>query len=224
MKEEIHYTARAAMRRKTRIKQILGISILTAVSCAGIALGIFSIVRGSVWFAVAYLIAAAGCVMITIIKFNTVFPPMIAVNQKRIFMRTWDNHIVPYHVGIQIPVIYEFIPAKIQQTEIAVGDIRKIVIGTKNYLKRQCADDTVFIEIIEQWEKAKAFHHKSFFAAIDFLYLREKNGKSYFMSIQHFDEDEIVKVLNEIEKNNPAVEFLCSNKEIKRARLKMPIN
>ncbi len=51
----------------------------------------------------------------------------------------------------------EFIPAKTKIVEIPLNEISKVLIGTKNFIKRNVAPDSDFVKNIRVIEKSKDF-------------------------------------------------------------------
>lgn len=219
----MQYVAKASLARKDRTKQFVWIGVLVCAMCAGLGFAVWSLICKTIWFSVVYLIAVVVCMAVVIMKINMVRIPLLAIDKTTVYLKIWENRVVPYDIEKNIPIIYEFFPAKSEVDEIPISSIERIVIGTKNYLKRQCCGDDAFLMKLYELEQNAAFSGGGLLSAIDMLYILDKDGKFYFMAIDHFDAEEIVRVLNVVERTNSEVEIVTSNRDVKRARLRIPI-
>ena len=77
----------------------------------------------------------------------------------------------------------EFIPAKTKIVEIPLNEISKVLIGTKNFIKRNVAPDSDFVKNIRVLEKSKDFYKKKTVSSMDILYVETFEKECYYMPI-----------------------------------------
>lgn len=217
--KELNFTVKAAFSKKSRVKNMVLICVLGGIACVGVTFGVLSLMRGQWLYSVCYLIGVLLCFAIMVMKINTAFPPYVAITEKNLFLRTWDNHVVPYDINHKIGFISDFKPAKVIMQKMPIREIAQIVIGTKNYVKRNCNENEAFTKDIAEIEKQK----RTAISGIDLFYAVSKDGNSLFMSIDKFDADEIAKLLKAISRKNGGTVILCNNRQIKRKIGDLPV-
>ena len=144
---------------------------------------------------------------------NTLFPTFVACDGKNLVMRSYDNNVAPYNISHKVSFLCDFIPAKLKTTRMRVSEIDSIIIGTKNYIKRHCGEDSAFLEEIEKIENSNI--GKNMLLGMDMIYFADKNGKNAFMSVDKFDTESIADVVRVCMKASPDVQILCNNKYLR---------
>lgn len=210
------YTIKAQMNKKSKIKNIILISILGAIVCAGGVFLVISLINAHYFYAFYYLVAMILGLAIMSIKINTVFNTFVAVDDDYIYMQRWKNDLLPYDIDSKYPFVCDFIPAKTKITKIPINNLDEIIIGTKNYIKRYCKANEKFLDKISTLEKSKAFYKENTIDPMDLFYVSTKDGEFYFMSICNYDIDSMTRILNFLFKTNPEIEVRCNNKQIRR--------
>lgn len=216
MGEVVRYVAKAVPGKKSRMRAAAVIAAVTAAVCAGAALMVYSLVKGSVFFCIGYFIAAALGVCYIIIEINSMFSTYIAADASKLYMKNWTNGFVPYDVHCKIAFVREFMPAKTAVVEIRLADIKECLVGSVNFVKRYCHDNYDFIDAAERFEKLD-FLSKSGLKRMDLFYVETKSGESCFMPVTGFDTAQTVKLLNYIEKRTKA-QIRCNSREMVRMR------
>lgn len=219
---KLHPKAVAAVRRAKRSRARVFAAVFAVICFAALTFASLSFANGRFVYGVLYIVCAIISAMVTIVRINTVYPPFIAADSECVYMQTWNNRAAACPVDNPVPLVREFLPAKTVRDDIPIKSISRVLIGTKNYLKRQCANDEPFLEQIKKLERSRVFRGTNAFAAIELMYIACSDGTSYFMSVQDFDADDVARVLAVIEKENGEVEITCNDQKIRRARLRVP--
>lgn len=204
---------KATLSRAAAVKYIIIIAVVGGVSLAGIVMCALNIMRSNWFFAADYLIAALLGISIVIVKVNTLFPTFVACDGKNLVMRSYDNNVAPYNISHKVSFLCDFIPAKLKTTRMRASEIDSIIIGTKNYIKRHCGEDSAFLEEIEKIENSNI--GKNMLLGMDMIYFADKNGQSAFMSVDKFDTESIADVVRVCMKASPDVQILCNNKYLR---------
>ena len=224
MKEKkLHPKAKSVVRNAKCVRSKVFIAVFAIACFAALIFSVGNFTTAHPVYGSLYAVGAVLAGMVTVIRINTVFPPFIAADSENVYMQTWSNRVSACCVNSPVPLIREFLPAKIVRDAIPIAEISRVLIGTKNYLKRQCADDEPFLSQIERLERSRAFRSTNSFAAIELLYIAQQDGQSFFMSVQDFDIENLVRVLNQMERVGGEIEISCNDMNIRRARLRIPL-
>lgn len=216
MDEKVKYIAKAALAKKNKIKAGAVLAVVAAAVCVGLVLVMYNLIKGSLLFFIGYLIAVALGILYIIIEINSLFTTFIAVDRKKLYMKNWVNGFVSYDLHHKARLIREYMPAKTAVVEIKITDIKECMIGSVNYVKRYCRDNHDFIEKVTRLERYGLVSEKTL-RRMDIFYIETTDGDSCFMPVTNFEQDELVKILNYVEKRAGAG-IRCNNKEMVRKR------
>lgn len=214
MASEVRAHARAGYRRNNAII----IVILTLLSCFALVMVIYNIIKGGYLLAIAWLIATILASTYVLIRINTVFATYIATDRTNIYMKNWTNDFLPYDYENKIKILSEFIPAKTKLVEIPADEIRLILIGTKNFIKRNIDVDMEFAENIKALEKSKDFYRKKTISSMDIFYVETYDKECYYMPIVKFDTKNVIKIIQIIQKRNPDLTIKSGSRDYRALR------
>lgn len=206
-------TAKACTGGKYRRKSTVIIAIAAIVAIIGFVMTIYSLVKSSWLFAASYFLALILLFTYIIIRVNTVYVTYLATDRENLIMKNWSNDFLPYDVGNKIKVLSEFVPAKTKIIKIPVNEIQRIIIGTKNFIKRNSQDDEKFLGAIAPYEISKDYYKKRTVSAMDIFYVKLVDNDSYYMPIMNFNSKNVKKILTIITKVNPNIEIQMGSRE-----------
>ena len=129
-------------------------------------------------------------------------------------MKNWNNDFLPYDYDNKVKILSEFIPAKTKIVEIPLNEISTVLIGTKNFIKRNVAPDSDFVKNIRVLEKSKDFYKKKTVSSMDILYV-----ECYYMPIVKFDTRNVTKIVQIIQRINPELLIRVSSREYRTLRM-----
>ena len=130
MAHQVKATTNAAIRNKAMI--IIG--IFTALALFSIIMSIYDISTDRVVFGILFAIAALIFIIMLLLKINTVFGTYIKTEDDLLLMKSWVNDFLPYETGNGL--LSDLKPSKTKLVEIRVEDISLILVGTKEFIKR----------------------------------------------------------------------------------------
>lgn len=214
MASELRARTGAAYRRRNTIILI----ILALLSCFALAMTVYNLIKGNYMFFVAWLIATILAATYVLIRVNTVYPTYIAADKQNIYMKNWTNDFLPYDYGSKIKILSEFIPAKTKIVEIPIDEINTIIIGTKNFIKRNVGAETDFAKNIRALEKTKDFYRKKTVSSMDIFYVETYNGECYYMPISRFDTGSVMKIVRLIQRVNANVLVKSGSRDYRALR------
>ena len=134
-------------------------------------------------------------------------------------MKNWNNDFLPYDYDNKVKILSEFIPAKTKIVEIPLNEISKVLIGTKNFIKRNVAPDSDFVKNIRVLEKSKDFYKKKTISSMDILYVETFEKECYYMPIVKFDMRNVTKIVQMIQRINPELLIRVSSREYRTLRM-----
>ncbi len=213
-------TARTSGKYR-RINTIF-VAVSTAVMIVGIIGIIYSIAHSSWLFAASYFIGLILLFTYVMIRVNTVYTTYLMYDDDCVVMKNWTNDFLPYDVGNKFKVLSEFIPARTKITEIPVEEIDKVLIGTKNFIKRNVDGDDLFLERIAPYEKTKDYYQKRTVSGMDIFYVHTIDNESYYMPIMNFNTKAVKKILTNTLLANPEIDFRSSSRTYRTIRPGMP--
>lgn len=214
MASGIKACTRAGYRRKNTVIILL----LTLMSCFALVMAIYNLVKGGYLFALAWFIAAILASTYVLIRINTVYPTYLVSDRSNVYMKNWTNDFLPYDYDNKIKILSEFIPAKTKIVEIPMDEIRMILIGTKNFIKRNIDSDMEFTENVKSLEKSKDFYRKRTISTMDIFYVETYDRECYYMPIVKFDSKSIIKIVQSVQEKNPDTTVKSSSKDYRALR------
>lgn len=212
------YIAKAGGDKNYRVRNGIIIGVVAALSCAGLVMMIYSLITKAYLFAASYLLAIILGFTYVIIKINTVYGTYVAVDEKKLYMKNWDNDFMPYDVENRIALFREFIPAKKKTVVIPNKEITRFMLGTKNYIKRYTSPEGKFKKAVAPYEKSKDYYRKKIMQTTDFIYVETVDGGCFYMPITHFSGTDLVEVVNAFREINPDASLELNSREFRKLR------
>lgn len=212
MAAEIRARTRASVRRKNTVI----LSAITLLSVFALVMTVYNFVKGNWLFCVAWLIALILAATYVFIRMNTVFPTYIAADRVNLYMKNWSNDFLPYDCNNKIRILSEFIPAKTKLVEIPLDEIHVILIGTKNFIKRNTDESSSFHKSLKKLEKTKDFYKKKTLSSMDIIYVETYANECYYMPIVNFETKDVMKIVQTMQRKNADLELKCSSRDYRR--------
>ena len=207
--------SKVSIAANVRRNHIIKISLVGSVCLLGLVLCIYSLVIKSFLFALWYALAFVLGLSYVVIMINACFPTFIMADSEKITLSAWKNGVMPYTLPEKANFISDFIPEKIKTSEVAMGDITSVIIGSRKFLKKSL-DEEEYPEILTKLDGNK--HFDSVLKRMDFLFIRTKADENCFMSITDFDIYGIKDFLEVIEKSCQGVQVLINIPKLVRIR------
>lgn len=214
------YSAKACTSKKYRRTNEIAIIFVGLLSCFGLVMMIYEFITGKVLFGISYLIATFLGFTYVIIRMNTVFATYIAADKDNVYMKNWSNDFLPYNTDSPIKLISEFVPAKTKIVEIPIIEISKIAIGTKNFIKRNAAEESSFLKSIKKFENTHDNYKKKAVSGMDIFYIETYDGGCYHMPIDKFETANVVKIIKNLQKKNPEIDLRVNSRDYRALRIK----
>ena len=216
MVTEVRARTNAGYRRKNTVI----ITIITLLSCFALVMVIYNLIKGSYLFSAAWFIATILAGTYVLIRINTVYSTYIMTDRVSIYMKNWTNDFLPYDYDNSVKILSEFIPAKTKIVEIPVNEISTVLIGTKNFIKRNVAPDMDFVKNVKELERSKDFYRKRTITSMDIFYVETYDRECYYMPVVNFDTKDITKIVQAIQRRNPDLVFKSSSRAYRKLMVK----
>ncbi len=214
--EKKTYAIKACTGKGYRNRSSIVIGFLIAASILSVVLLVIGLIRG--WmYAGGFLIPLVLALTYIVIRVNIVYPTYLASDKKNIYMKNWVNDFLPYAMDFKIKFLREFIPAQTKITKIPIEDIDSVIIGTKNFIKRNGKNNESFIARLDALgiEKKGDYYLKKTVQNMDLIYISTLDGECYYMPLVKFSPRDVSRVLQFIQRSNPEAEIKVSSKDFR---------
>ena len=216
MASELKACTAASYRRKNTVI----ITFVTLLSCFALVMIIYNLIKGNYLFSIAWLIATVLAGTYVLIRINTVYATYIMTDRRSLYMKNWSNDFLPYDYDNKVKILSEFIPAKTKLIEIPLDEINAVLIGTKNFIKRNAEQGTEFASNVKALETSKDYYRKRTVSSMDIFYVETYDRECYYMPIVQFDTKNLTKIVQIIQRVNPDLIFKSSNKAYRKLMVK----
>lgn len=128
------YSMKATADSSIRGKSMLVILIFAILAVFSIVMAIYDISTSRILFGVLFAIAAVVFILLLLLRLNSVFGTYIKLKRDSLYMKSWVNDFLPY--DLNGGMFSDLKPAKTKLTEIPADEISLILVGTKDFIKR----------------------------------------------------------------------------------------
>ncbi len=206
---------KATVKAKSQGKTVVAIALYALLTLFSVAMTIYDFVSGQVLFGILFILAAAIFVVLLLIKGNAAFGTGIKFDGNDLELKSWANDFLPYDVNGGI--LSDLIPAKTKITTIPVEEITMVLIGTKEFIKRNAtAAGKKLIKALFPYEHSSSKMKKNMLNALDLLYIETSDEDCSFMCIHDYDPADVTKILKGLHNENPNIIIKVNNREYKQ--------
>lgn len=210
---------KATVKPSSKGKTIVAITLYALLTLFSVAMAIFDFVSGQILFALLFMISAAIFIVLLLIKGNAAFGTSIALEGNELLLKCWANDFLPYDVNGGI--LSDMIPAKTKITVVDAEDITMVLVGTKDFIKRNSTEaGKGFIKAIFPYEHSSNKSKKNILTGLDLLYV-ETADDCAFMCIHDYDPEDVTNILKELYTINSDVMIKVNSREYKRHIMKL---
>lgn len=206
---ELRARTRAGYRRKNTVI----VTAMTLLSVFSLAMMVYNLIKKEWLFCVAWFIALILAATYVLIRINSVFATYIATDRENLYMKNWSNDFLPYDYDSKLKIFSEFIPAKTKLVEIPLDEIHTVVIGTKNFVKRNTDASMPFHKSLKKIEKTKDFYRKKTLSSMDIFYVETYARECYYMPIVNFDTKDVTKIVQIMARKNIDLELKVGSRD-----------
>ena len=215
--------SKAAVKSSIRYKAIAIIGFYSVLALFSAVMAIYDIAIDNITFGVLFLLAMTILVILILIKGNTVFGTSVKSDGNMLYLKSWENGFMPYNTDGGF--FSDLKPAKTVITEIPCEDISLILIGTKDYIKRNMTESgKKFTKAIYPFEHSSRKSRKNMLSAIDLMYVETKDSDCTFICGENYEPKYIAKIIGDMYKINPDMIVKVNSREYKRHIMKLQGN
>ncbi len=207
------YTATAD--RSTRSRAVITIAAFIALALFSVIMSVYDLASGMTLYGVLFGIAAIIFIVLMLLKINSVFGTYIKLKQGVLYMKSWSTDFIPYDNGRGF--FSDLKPAKTKLSKIPEIDIDCILIGTKEFVRRNMSEaGKKFNKAVYPYEHAPSRTRRNLIDSIDIFYLETMDGDCCFMSVEGYDEKKIVDIIAELYKHNRELYVKVGSRKYKK--------
>lgn len=209
------YSVKACADTKTRSRAMLVIGVFGVLAVFCIAMAIYDIVTGRRAFGILFAVAALVFVVLLLLRVNSVFGTYIKVKDDVLYMKSWVNDFLPYDINGGF--LSEMIPSKTKLTEIPVEEISLILVGSKDFVKRNATiAGKRLARALYPYEHSGRKAKKELISKMELFYVETFEGECSFMCIYGYEPKKVVDVIGEIYAMNPDAAVRVNSREYKK--------
>lgn len=194
-------TITATVNKKTRSKAMLGIIIFSLFAIFCIAMAIFDIIAANKLLGVLFGILAIVFITLLLLKINSVFGTYIRFKNDTLYIKSWVNNFLPYKGDGGF--FADLKPSKTKLVEIPAEDISAVLIGTKDFVKRNATSaGKKLTKALYPYEHSKQLSRKRLISSIDLFYIETIDNECSFTCIHGYDAAAICKIAEQLYARN----------------------
>lgn len=197
MANKLKATANSSIRQKA----LINIAAFTALAVFSLIMTIYDISTGRIFFGILFGIATAIFISLVLLRVNSVFGTYIEVSGDTLYMKSWVNDFLPYDINGGF--MSDLKPSKTKLTEIPADEISLILVGTKDFVKRNAVSGKKLVRALYPYEHSSGTTKKNLISSMDIFYIETVDGDSSFMSVYGFDPKVVVDIISELYEINP---------------------
>ncbi len=211
---------KASVNPKTRIKAVIAIALYSILALFSIVMAIYDFATGRRFFGVLFILAAVIFTVLLLIKGNMVFGTSLKVRDNTLYMKSWANNFLPYDVNGGF--FSDLKPSKTKITKIPADDISLILIGTKDFVKRNITEaGKGLVKALYPYEHSSKKSKRNMISAIDLFYVETNDEDCSFMCIEGYNPKDVVKVIGTLYDTNPSMHIKVNNRDYKKHIIKL---
>ena len=214
--QSVKATANASIRGKAMI--IIAAFTLLALFCIGMA--IYDIANSILLFGLLFALAAFIFIVLILLKVNSVFGTYIKVKNDTLYIKSWTNGFLPYNPDKGL--FSDMKPAKTKLIEIPADELSLILIGTKDFIKRNATTaGKKLAKALYPFEHSSQKSRKRLISTMDLFYIETKDGECSYMCIYGYDPKTVVDVIGRLYKINPDLYVKVNSREYRKHIMKL---
>lgn len=209
------YSVKATANSSLRGKALASIAAFAVLAMFSIIMAIYDISTGRQFFGILFALAALIFIIMLLLKANSVFGTYIKVKDGALYMKTWVNNFLPYEINGGF--ISDLKPSKTKLTEIPAEDISLILVGTKDFVKRNITPaGKRLVKELYPYEHTSNKTKRELISSMELFYIETYDGECTFMCIYGYDPKAVVDVIGKIFSLNPDIYVKVGSREYKR--------
>lgn len=206
---------KATVKSSSRIKSIISVGIYTVLALFSTIMAIYDIVTGRHLFGVLFALATLIFVILLLIRGNFAFGTQIKADDTDLVMRSWENDFLPYDVNGGF--LSDLKPAKTKVTEIPISEITMVLLGSKDFVKRNATQaGKPLIKALFPYEHSSRKSKQNLLNALDLFYVETADNDCSFMCIDGYDPQEVVRILKKLCRVNPDIFIKVNSRDYRK--------
>ncbi len=214
---------KATVNTKKQGKTIVVIALYALLALFSLVMGFYDIATKRTLFGILFLIAAAIFLALLLIKGNAVFGTSLKYKNDTLYMKSWANNFLPYELDGGF--FSDLIPSKTKLTKVPVSDISLILIGTKDYIKRNITPaGKKLVKALYPYEHSSKKSKRNMISALDLFYVETTDGDCAFMCVEGYNPKAVVDIIGKAYQDNPSIIVKVNSRDYKRHIAKLQDN
>ncbi len=206
-------SVKAAADSSIRGRALMIIAVYAVLFLFCFVMAIYDISTAKFGLGIPFAIAAIIFVVLSLLKLNSVFGTYIKIRDNALYMKSWANDFLPYDINGGF--LSDLKPAKTKLTEIPAEELSVVLVGTKDFVKRNASEaGKRFVKTLYPYEHSRS--KRGLISSMDIFYVETVDGECSFMCIYGYDPEAVIDVIGELYDINPDLYIKVGSKAYKR--------
>lgn len=207
--------SKATVKSSSLIKSIIAVGIYAVLALFSAVMAIYDIATTRPIFGVLFAIAAVIFIILLLIRGNFAFGTYIKADDDTLIMRNWENDFLPYDANGGF--LSDLKPAKTKITEIPIDEISMVLVGSKDFVKRNATQNgKPLIKALFPYEHSSRKSKQNLLNAVDLFYVETTADDCSFMCVDGYDPQEVVRILKRLHRKNPDVYIKVNSRDYRK--------
>lgn len=203
----------AAAKSSVRGKALTVIGVFTLLAVFSLAMAIYDLAGGRRLLGIAFGLLCVVFVILILLKLNAVFGTYIKLKNDTLYMKSWVNDFLPYNVNGGF--FSDLKPSKTKLTEIPADEITTVLIGSKEFVKRNStAAGKRLLKALYPYERSPK--KKELISSMDLFYVETEDDDCAFMCVYGYDAKAVVDIVGGLYSINPKLYVKIGSSEYRR--------
>lgn len=185
---------KARVNSSIRVKALVIICAYAALFLFCLGMGIYDILMDRALYGILFIIVGIIFIALMLLKANAAFGTYVQLKGRTLYMKSWANNFLPYDVNGSF--ISDMLPSKTKIMEIPVDEISYVLIGTKDFIKKNATIAGKKLQrAIYPYEHSKKKFKNEVLNHMELMYVETIDDSCAFMCVHDYDAEKIVKIV-----------------------------
>lgn len=185
---------KARVNSAIRVKTLVVIAAYAILFLFCLGMGIYDVLIDRILYGVLFIAVGLVFVALLLIKMNSAFGTYVQLKGGKLYMKSWENNFLPYDVNGSF--MSDMIPAKTKMTAVPVNDISYVLVGTKDFVKKNATVAGKKLQrALYPYEHSKKKFKSGVLNHMELLYVETVDGSCAFMCVHDYDAERISKII-----------------------------
>ncbi len=204
---------KASADTSVRGKALAAIALFALLAVFSLSMSIYDFTTNRLFFGIAFAVLCMVFVTLILLKLNTAFGTYIKLKDGTLYTKSWVNDFLPYNVNGGF--FSDLKPSRMKLTEIPADEISLVLIGSKDFVKRNATTaGKRLVKALYPYERSAK--KKELISSMDLFYVETTDGECSFMCVYGYNPKSVVNIIGELCSVNPDIYIKIGSSDYRR--------